>query len=69
MYLRKISPYLTGNTLRLHYRHNRLMLFRETVAVYYVNHTENTNTLCGKKAEIFNVKARDMYICRCAWSG
>jgi translation initiation factor IF-1 len=27
---------------------NRLMLFRETVAVYCENHTEHTNTLCGQ---------------------
>jgi hypothetical protein len=26
---------------------NRLMLFRETVAVYCENHTEHINTLCG----------------------
>jgi hypothetical protein len=26
---------------------NWLMLFRETVAVYYENRTEHTNTLCG----------------------
>jgi hypothetical protein len=26
---------------------NRLMLFGETVAVYYENRTEHTNTLCG----------------------
>jgi hypothetical protein len=30
---------------------NRLMLFRETVAVYCENHTEHTNTLCGQNAE------------------
>jgi hypothetical protein len=30
---------------------NRLMLFGETVAVYYENHTEHTNTLCGQNAE------------------
>jgi hypothetical protein len=29
---------------------NRLMLFRETVAVYCENHTEHTNTLCGQIA-------------------
>jgi hypothetical protein len=28
---------------------NRLMLFKETVAVYCENHTEHTNTLCGQK--------------------
>jgi hypothetical protein len=30
---------------------NRLMLFRETVAVYCENHKEHTNTLCGQNAE------------------
>jgi hypothetical protein len=30
---------------------NRLMLFRETVAVYYENRTEHTDTLCGPNAE------------------
>jgi neutral trehalase len=30
---------------------NRLMLFRETVAVYCENHTEHMNTLCGQNAE------------------
>jgi hypothetical protein len=29
----------------------RLMLFRETVAVYCEKHTEHTNTLCGQNAE------------------
>jgi hypothetical protein len=27
---------------------NRLMLLRETVAVYCENHTEHTDTLCGQ---------------------
>jgi hypothetical protein len=30
---------------------NQLMLFGETVAVYYENHTEQTNTLCVQNAE------------------
>jgi hypothetical protein len=30
---------------------NRLMLFRETVAVCCENHTEHTDTLCGQNAE------------------
>jgi hypothetical protein len=30
---------------------NRLMLFRETVAVYCENHTEHTSTLCGQNVE------------------
>jgi hypothetical protein len=39
---------------------NRLMLFRETVAVYSENHTEHTNTLCGQNAEY--LKASGTYI-------
>jgi hypothetical protein len=35
---------------------NRLMLFRETVAVYCENHTEHTNSLCGQNAEFWYVK-------------
>jgi hypothetical protein len=31
---------------------SRLMLFGETVAVYWENHTEHTDTLCGKNAEL-----------------
>jgi hypothetical protein len=30
---------------------NRLVLFGETVAVYYENHTEHTDTLCGQNVE------------------
>jgi hypothetical protein len=33
------------------------MLFRETVAVYYENHMEHTNTLCGQKPEFYYIKA------------
>jgi hypothetical protein len=29
---------------------NRLMLFRETVAVYCENHAEHINTFCGQNA-------------------
>jgi hypothetical protein len=36
---------------------NRLMLFRDTVAVYCENHTE----LCGQKAEFLNVIADGTY--------
>jgi hypothetical protein len=35
---------------------NRLMLFRETIAVYCENHTEHTNTMCGHIAGFRNVK-------------
>jgi hypothetical protein len=34
---------------------NRLMLFRETVAVYCENHTEHINALCGQNTELLNV--------------
>jgi hypothetical protein len=44
------SLYLAGNTLRLHYKANRLMLFGETVAVYCKNHTEHIDTRCGQNA-------------------
>jgi hypothetical protein len=32
-------------------KHNRLMLFGETVALYCDNDMENINTLCGQNAE------------------
>jgi hypothetical protein len=31
---------------------NRLMLFRETVAVYCESHTEHTDTLCGQNVDL-----------------
>jgi hypothetical protein len=34
-----------------------LMLFREIIAVYFENHTNEINTLCGQKTELLNVKA------------
>jgi hypothetical protein len=40
---------------------NRLMLFRETVAVYCENHTEHTDTLCEQISGFFNIKARVTY--------
>jgi hypothetical protein len=33
------------------------MLFREIIIVYSVNHTTPINLLCGKNAELLNVKA------------
>jgi hypothetical protein len=41
----KFSSHLTGNTSLLSYRANRLMLFRETVAVYCEIHTEHADTV------------------------
>jgi hypothetical protein len=37
------------------------MLYRETVAVYYEDHTKYTNTLCGQNAEFYYVKAGGTY--------
>jgi hypothetical protein len=39
----------------------RLMLFRETVAVYCENHTEHTVMLCGQNVEFWYVKAGGIY--------
>jgi hypothetical protein len=30
---------------------NRIMLFKETIAVYCENHTKHTDTMCGQNAE------------------
>jgi hypothetical protein len=43
---------------------NRLMLFRETVAVYCENHTEHTNTLCGQNVEFCNIYKSSSYLTR-----
>jgi hypothetical protein len=45
------------------------MLFRETVVVYYENHTEHTNTLCGQNAELLNIEAGGAYSHRYALKG
>jgi hypothetical protein len=37
------------------------VLFRETVAVYYENHTEHTDTLCEQNVEFYYVKAGGTY--------
>jgi hypothetical protein len=48
---------------------NRLILFREMIAVYCENHTEHTNTLCGQHAEFCNVEAAGTYIYHCPLKG
>jgi hypothetical protein len=37
------------------------MLFGETVAVYFENRIEHTDTLCGENVEFWYVKAGGMY--------
>jgi hypothetical protein len=43
---------------------NRLMLFRETVAVYCENHTEHTNTQWGQNAQFCNICEFSSYLKR-----
>jgi hypothetical protein len=40
---------------------NRLMLYRERVAVYCGNHMEHTSTLCGQNAGFWYVKTGGKY--------
>jgi hypothetical protein len=49
--IQKFSWYLTGNTLRLRYKGQRVNAVRETIAVYCENHTEHKDTLCGQNAK------------------
>jgi hypothetical protein len=42
------------------------MLFKEIFAVYFENPKKPINTLCGKNAELLNVKAGGTYSYRCA---
>jgi hypothetical protein len=45
---------------------NRLMLFREIFTIYCVNHTEHTDTRCGKNAVYFHLRGRGRYSYQCA---
>jgi hypothetical protein len=44
---------------------NRLMLFREIIAVYCENRTEHTDTLCGQNVKGIRVKAGGTYRNHC----
>jgi hypothetical protein len=48
---------------------NRLVLFRETVAVCCENHTEHTNKLRGQNAEYSCVKVRGIHDNQCVLNG
>jgi len=50
------SPYRAVNTLRLCYKNDQLMLYREIIAVCSQIHTKYINTLCGQNVELLNVK-------------
>jgi hypothetical protein len=41
---------------------SRLMLFEETVAVYYEIHTEHTDTVCGQDAQFVNQNRQAQYL-------
>jgi len=51
-----ISSYRAVNTLRLGYKTNQLMLYKEIIAVFSQIHTKHINTLCEQKAGLLNVK-------------
>jgi hypothetical protein len=44
---------------------NRLMLFKETVAVYCENRTEHTDTFSGQNAEYVTVQEGGIYSNHC----
>jgi hypothetical protein len=48
---------------------NRLMLFREIIAVYCENHTKHINTLCEQNKGFLNVKSNGTYIYHFALQG
>jgi hypothetical protein len=41
----RLAVYLTGNTLSLRYKHQPVILFRETVAVYCNEHTKQIKSV------------------------
>jgi hypothetical protein len=45
---------------------NWLTLFREIIAVYYVNHTKHVNTLSGQNVDLQNIKVDGIYSYHCA---
>jgi hypothetical protein len=57
---RKLSPYLTGNTLHLHYKFQPVNAVRETVAVYCENDKKHASTVCGQLKR-FNIKTGGTY--------
>jgi hypothetical protein len=48
---------------------NRLMLFREIIAVYCENNTEHISTLCGQNVEFFYNTASGKYTYHCSLKG
>jgi hypothetical protein len=69
----KYEDFLRNSVRTSHYvsatEPNRLMLFRETVAVYCENHMEHINALYGQNAEYLNVKVCGIYSYHCDLKG
>jgi hypothetical protein len=53
--------YLTGNTLRLHYRAQPVNAVWEIIAVYSENHKEYINTIRRQNVGFLNIKADGIY--------
>jgi hypothetical protein len=48
---------------------NKLMLYREIIAVSFQIYTKHINTLCGQNVECLNVKRSGSYSNHCALDG
>jgi hypothetical protein len=48
---------------------NRLMLYRELIAIYNENRTKFINTFCEQNAELLNVEEDITYSYHCALNG
>ena len=46
------SSYLTKKTIGFRYENQRFNCFVTVITVYFVNHTEHTNLLCGRNADL-----------------
>jgi len=55
------SPYRAVNTLRLDYKNQSVMLYREIIAVCSQIHTKHIHTLRGQNVEQLNVKTGGTY--------
>ena len=60
------TPYRAVNKMRLGYKRNLLMLYREVIAVCFEIHTEHEKTLGGQNVELFNIKSGGTYGDHCA---
>jgi len=54
--VKRSSPYRAVNTLRLGYKNQSVMLYREIIAVCSEIRTEQINILCGQNVEFLDSK-------------